>query len=204
MLREAQQRGIRDAHTTFRIKEAGGVPAPIRSALSFGRSMAIGELPTVARQAYRGGLKEVFAKPIPHADPAKAVAGGILHPLNVLWPTIPGSRAKTWLYRGMGALPMIGAVQAARGKAGDPSESRLSNTLGAVGSGVGLMYGGMAGGMLGAPLLGSAGHHLGKGLGRMFSRRPSPAPPPPAPPVRQGMGPGPDEPPLMNPYARGM
>jgi hypothetical protein len=194
MLREAHQRGIQAALEKYSIKEAG----PLRSALSFGRMALVGELPTVVRQARQGGLRRVFQ------SSAGGRPGGILHPSNVFWPTIPGSRAKSWLFRGMGVLPAIGAIQAARGKAGDPNESRLSNTLGALGSAAGLMYGGLAGGMIGAPILGSMGHHVGKGVGRIFSGKPQP---PALPPASLHQIPQPAEsapdgyPPPMHPYS---
>ncbi len=178
MLRGAHQHGVQAALEKYCIKEA----APFQKAISFGRQMIMGELPTVIRQGRKGGLGAVFKKPLS----GKPGSGGILHPRNVLWPTIPGAPARTWVYRGMGALPMIGAVQAARGKGGDLNETRFSNTLGALGAGVGLMYGGMTAGMLGVPILGSLGHHAGSGIGRMLSGKPKPPELPPAPlPPRQ-------------------
>jgi hypothetical protein len=195
MLREAQRRGIQAALEKYRIKEAG----VLDSAKSFGRLMLVGELPTVIRQARKGGLREVFRRPMDGRP------GGALHHSNVLWPTIPGSPTKSWAMRGLTALPALGVIQAARGRAGDPNESRLSNTLGALGSTAGLMYGGMAGGMIGAPILGSLGHHIGKGVGRIVSKKPQP--PAPAPPhqIPPSTEPAPDEYPLsMSPYSRGV
>jgi len=193
MLRDVHQRGVDDALAAYHVKTAFNA----RGALTTLRRLAIGDAPEIIGAVRKGQGKSLFKPAVGKAP------GGLLNAKQVLWPTIPGKPIQQWLYRGLGALPALGAVQAARGKSGDPNESRLSNTLGALGSAAGFMYGIPAAGMLGAPIVGNAGHHIGRGLGRLFSQKP-------APPSTPGQPPGNAEslpsryPRPTGPYSRGV
>lgn len=148
MLEKAAQQGARDALARFGIK----------TALNFGR-IAGG-----ARNMLIGRAPEVFV------EGRRAFApGGTLHWRNVVWPTVPGSKAMTWLGRAgtLAMLPMIPGMMHA-----DPHEGALSNTLGGIGSLAGTLYGGTAGGMVGMPLGAAAGQVLGRGVGHLLGSRP--------------------------------
>jgi len=180
MLHEAAQRGVQDALDRFQIKEA----ASVRGVLGGASNFLVGEAPRVLRAARTGTLGNLFRKGRKATTPGgRDVAPGALNIGQVLWPTFKGRPFKQWTQRAFTALPAIGAIQAARGKAGDPNESRLTNTLGAMGTAAGYMYGYPAAGMLGAPILAGLGHRVGTGVGRLFGNGRPPVPPPqPAPP----------------------
>jgi hypothetical protein len=148
MLEKAALLGARDALARFGVK----------TALNFG-SIAGG-----ARQMMIGRAPEVFV------EGARTFApGGSLHWRNVMWPTVPGSRAMTWLGRAgtLAMLPMIPSMLKS-----DPREGHLSNMLGGLGGLAGTMYGGTAGGMVGMPLGAAAGQALGHGIGHLLGSRP--------------------------------
>ncbi len=105
-------------------------------------------------------------------DMAKAFTAQGHHELNVN-PNFM-AKASPWLGRTFGTiLPAYGAYKAITGKSGDPNESRLTNTLGAIGGGVGAAYGYSGLGALGGGIVAGAGARLGTGLGRMISRQPA-------------------------------
>jgi len=190
MLREARQRGIQDALVAYGVKEAASFGETVTGI----RKFMIGEAPEIVGAARKGNLGAMFRGKTP------TQAAGVLNPKEIFWPTLPGKPVRQLLTRGISVIPAIGAVQAARGKAGDPNESRLTNTLGALGSAVGFVGGIPAAGMLGAPILGSVGHRIGKGVGRMISK--APTSPPQSPQSTESMPEGYPMP--MRPYSRGI
>lgn len=162
MLQTAHTHGVQAALQRFGIKEAGVGDFLLNAAKATGR-MFVGHPDVVLREG-----RKTFSP------------GGMLHWKNVLWPTFKGAPVMTWLGRAGTILPMIGAVQAARGK-GNPNEGRLSNTLGALGGMVGNAYGFPAGGMVLGPTLGRLGERMGRGVGHMLGSRPDPTAPETAP-----------------------
>ena len=126
--------------------------------------------PDIAKQLAAAGHKEI------HATPTF------------------GQKLNPWMNRVFGTiLPAYGVIQAARGQAGDPNESRLTNTLGAIGGGLGAAYGFHGFGVLGAPYLANAGSRIGTGVGKMFGS-PSQAATQAAPPVEPQYAPYPQYP----------
>ena len=87
-------------------------------------------------------------------------------------------QAEPWLNRAFTVgLPAYEAFQALKGK-GDPNEGRLSNTLGALGSGLGWAFGQPIAGWVGAPYVSQLGRAIGVGAGRLLGSRPAPPPQP--------------------------
>jgi hypothetical protein len=190
MLREAHQQGVRAALATFGVKEAANWLPTLTGA----RKVLIGESPEILSALRNKGLSEGLR--------GLFQPGNTLHHGNVWWPTIKNAPVRTWLGRGFGTiLPAYGAIQAVRGKSGDPNEGRLTNVLSALGSAAGFAYGAPSLGMLGAPLLARAGHGVGQRLGRMLGSRATPPQPEYAPPQEAA----PAEPyyPGPGPYAGG-
>lgn len=118
---------------------------------------------------------------------------GLLNPKNVLWgsghveqlPTDAAMRgprmalrgAMPWVSRAFTVgLPAYEAYKGLKGE-GDPREGRLSNVLGAIGSGAGWAFGQPIAGMLGAPVISGLGRSLGVGVGRLLGSRPQPQQP---------------------------
>lgn len=159
MLKEANLAGRAAALAQFGLKTADGPPIPMSQRFKNWGNAGLNMLVGSPRQTYQQGWKTF--------EP-----GGNLHVNNVLWPTIEGSKAQTYLGRAgtvMGALPLINA---ARGH-GDPNEGRLSNVLSAAGSFLGNSYGFPAGGIIGASALGGVGASVGKHLGHFLGSRPA-------------------------------
>jgi len=155
MLKESYDAGFEAA-----MQKYGGAWDTAKATASFVRKQITGEPIRAAREVWKG---QAF-KP-----------GGIYN--NLFWPSHPegagwGGKTLTWVGRlGATVFPAIEAVQALRGQ-GDPSQGRLSNALGAVGTSVGNAFGLPTFGMFGGPLLGEAGRRLGQGVGRLLGSRP--------------------------------
>ena len=144
MMDRAFQLGAEQALAKFGIKEASIADA--------------------ARLGVIGRAPEVFVQGAHALGP-----GGPLHWQNVLWPSVPGSRAMTWIGRA-GTLAMLPALPSMM--RADAHEGTLSRVLGGVGGLAGMLYGGTAGGMLGAPVGGAVGRSLGHGIGHLLGSRP--------------------------------
>jgi len=165
MLRDVHEQGVKDAFAHFGIKEAWF-------------------------EGTKDWLRNIRANPV---SALKDVGHGLVgHPIETGKQLLAGTAFKPegilnlrknllgggWLNRIMGiGIPAYGAIQALRGQ-GDPNEGRLSNALGAIGSGLGFTLGFPAAGMLGVPYIAEAGHRLGKGLGHLLGSRPTPPPSP--------------------------
>ncbi len=135
--------------------------------------------------AFWGKGYEPPAKPLP----ATAFARG---PREAFGKTF--GHAMPWVnrYFSIGA-PAMEAYHAYKGE-GDPSKGRLSNVLGAVGSGLGWGFGLAGGGLLGGQLAGEGGRALGQGIGHLLGSRPEP-PRQQLPPVNYNQGAPNDYPP---------
>ena len=145
-LARVHARGAEDALARFGMaKTAGPIDWAIRGAKSLG---------------VFGMAPEAFVQGRRALAPNGALSLG-----NVLWPTVPGSRLRTW----GGRLGTIGAATMLPGMMrSDPDESRAARTLGSLGGLAGMMYGGTAGGLLGAPVGLALGRGLGHGVGHLI------------------------------------
>jgi hypothetical protein len=130
----------------------------VDSGIGLGRQMLFGQGPEAFVQG-RGAFQA----------PSAVAPRGVLHPRNVLWPTMPGNRLGTWAGRlgTVGAATMLPSMMRA-----DQGEGGLSRLLGGVGGLAGMMYGGTAGGLLGAPVGLAMGRSLGHGVGHLLGSRP--------------------------------
>lgn len=168
MLSTQHQRGIKDALQRYNVKEAGWLDAVKRVGAAGGQFL-FGQPNKLLPKGVLGGEGLAAFKP-----------GGSFSLDKILWPTIRNSQGQispmaTWLNRGFGTiLPAYGALQALRGKSGDPNEGRLTNTLSGVGRALGSAYGFSLGGIFGAPILTQAGETFGRQLGHMLGSRPTP------------------------------
>ena len=183
MLNKAHQQGARAALAHFGIKEAATSPWSLTNILDAVKRNLIGSPITTGRQLIQG---KAFRP------------GGTLNLRENFWPDIPKTgpwhhKVMPWASRAfMTGIPAYGVLQAASGQGGDPNEGRLSNALGALGSGVGFGLGLPAAGILGAPLVAAAGQRIGRGVGHLFGSRPPPPPmPPPAANYQNYPEPGP-------------
>lgn len=174
MLNDAYIAGQEAALQRFKVASIGGA---LKSVATTAKNFIIGQPENIIRK----GIGKSFQD------------GGQLHWKNVFWPTVKDQAGKvqhlpTWMGRGFNTLlPAYGVVQAARGEAGDPYESRASNILGAVGQGVGGAYGFSGLGMLGGMLGGSLAENTGRGIGRRLQGPPGPPPEMYPPPEQQYM-----------------
>lgn len=92
-----------------------------------------------------------------------------MHWSNVFWPKNYGTFGN-WAGR-LGTIAMLPSTVHATTEP-NPTEGRLSSTLGTMGSLAGGLYGGTAGGLFGYPLGAIAGSSLGHGIGHILGSHP--------------------------------
>lgn len=187
MLADAYNRGQREALARYGIKEAAVATPPAVPPAPF-KERALGFAKDTGKALFGdwGRAANEFKTVTPEGGRQIFQQGGMLHPRELLWGSLPKDpkwyhHAALWGNRIGTGLAAYEAFDALRG-GGDPNKGRLEKALGAVGGGLGWAFGGPLGGMLLSPMIAAGGRSLGEAAGRLIGGRPQPPQPAPAQP----------------------